>query len=200
MHVRGPTTFEDLRTVDAVERATFQEACLRHGFLQDDSHPDAAMSEAALTATASQLRHLFAAILAHSVPSDPERLWRNHDFDLCEDYLNADLATLQPLANTLTHLDLAARHQRVAAVVDLTRLTALRSLALPRHEPLGDISKSSALRPEAAPPPSPPQASVYVWRNACRLGKESVGPLGNSLAAPWHERIARQPPIDYRRL
>ena len=48
------------------------------------------MSEAALTATASQLRHLFAAILAHSVPSDPERLWRNHDFDLCEDYLNAE--------------------------------------------------------------------------------------------------------------
>ncbi len=73
-HVRGPTTFEDLRTVDAVECATFQEACLRHGLLQDDSHLDAAMSEVAHTATASQLRHLFAAILTHSAPSDPARL------------------------------------------------------------------------------------------------------------------------------
>ncbi len=89
-HVRGPTAFEDLRTVDGVECATFQEACLRHGFLQDDSHLDAAMSEAGHTATAGQMRHLFAAILAHSVPNDPERLWRNHDFDLCEDYLNAE--------------------------------------------------------------------------------------------------------------
>mmetsp|Transcript_18021 Transcript_18021/g.54264 ORF Transcript_18021/g.54264 Transcript_18021/m.54264 type:complete len:740 (-) Transcript_18021:877-3096(-) len=53
-----------------------------------------------------------------------------------------DLATLRPLASSLTHLDLAARHQRVAAVCDLTHLTALRSLKLPRHEPLGEMPNS----------------------------------------------------------
>ncbi len=62
---------------------------MRHGFLQDDSHLDAAMSDAAQT-DASQLRHLFAAILTHSAPSDPEHMWRTHELALCEDYLIAD--------------------------------------------------------------------------------------------------------------
>ena len=51
---------------------------------------DVAMSEAAHTATASQLRHRFAAILSHSAPSDPERLQRTHELAFCGDYLNAD--------------------------------------------------------------------------------------------------------------
>ena len=36
MVVRGPKSFDDLKTVDGHVCETFHEACLKHGLLEDD--------------------------------------------------------------------------------------------------------------------------------------------------------------------
>lgn len=93
----------------------------------------------------------------------------------------ADLAALQPLAGSLTLLDIGegegvSRHtaehmQWVEFLAPLTRLTALRSLALPFNEPLGDMRASGA---SGAPPPNVlhtvqdcRSGSAHAARTAC---------------------------------
>ncbi|CAE1313564.1 unnamed protein product [Acanthosepion pharaonis] len=73
--VSGPTSYNNLRTVNGVLCDTFREACLRLGLLEDDSQWDATMAEGALLKMPSALRHLFTTILQMCEPSDPKSLW-----------------------------------------------------------------------------------------------------------------------------
>ena len=88
-HVRGPTSYESLRTVDGVVCATFRDACARMGLLQDDAEWDAALDEASAYQMARQLRLFFAIILLHCSPGKPEVLWENHKDALTEDICHA---------------------------------------------------------------------------------------------------------------
>ena len=36
--VKGPTSFDDLKTVDGTVCSTYREACLKLGLLEDDTH------------------------------------------------------------------------------------------------------------------------------------------------------------------
>ena len=85
--VRGPTSFEDLRSVNGHICATFREACQLHGLLEDDQQWNATMSEAAVAQSPERLRNLFALILAVCGPSNPKQLWESHKESLTEDIL-----------------------------------------------------------------------------------------------------------------
>lgn len=85
--VRGPTSFEDLRTVNGHICATFREACQLHGLLEDDQQWNATMSEAAVAQSPERLRNLFALILAVCGPSNSKQLWESHKESLTEDIL-----------------------------------------------------------------------------------------------------------------
>ena len=85
--VRGPTSFEALRTVNGRICATFREACLLYGLLEDDQQWNATMSEAAAAQSSARLRNLFALILAICGPSDPKQLWESYKESLTEDIL-----------------------------------------------------------------------------------------------------------------
>ena len=87
VNVRGPTSFELLRTVDGVLRPTFKDACLARGLLEDDAHWRLTMREAAATRMPAALRRLFAAILTHGDPSDPAEIWREFREDMMSDLL-----------------------------------------------------------------------------------------------------------------
>nr|XP_040233466.2 uncharacterized protein LOC120956157 [Anopheles coluzzii] len=71
---KGPTSFEDLRTVDGIVYASYHEAATMAGLLQDDHEWDRAMQEAVSFHIPSQLRHLFAIILSQQ-PQNPRRLY-----------------------------------------------------------------------------------------------------------------------------
>lgn len=88
MHVRGPKSFEDVRTVDGQLCATFQEAARRRGLLEDDTEVDTALTEAALFQSPLLLRQLFVSILCFQPPADARALWQRHELDLCEDFLH----------------------------------------------------------------------------------------------------------------
>lgn len=85
--VRGPTSFEALRTVNGQICATFREACQLHGLLADDQQWDATMSEAAAAQSPARLRNLFALILTICGPSNPKQLWESYKESLTEDIL-----------------------------------------------------------------------------------------------------------------
>jgi len=88
-HVKGPTSFAYLRTVNAVEHPTFQAACMALGLLEDDNQWYHTSNEAILLCTPSKLRDLFVTILVFCCPSDPVSLWNKYKVSLSEDFIFA---------------------------------------------------------------------------------------------------------------
>ncbi|KAK4312054.1 hypothetical protein Pmani_016483 [Petrolisthes manimaculis] len=84
-HVRGPTSFEDLRTHEGHVCGTYREACLLYGLLEDDEHWNLTLEDAAATKHPKQMRQLFAIMLQTCEMSNPAVLWDNHKEGLSED-------------------------------------------------------------------------------------------------------------------
>ncbi|CAI6370275.1 unnamed protein product [Macrosiphum euphorbiae] len=74
VNVRGPTSFNYLRTVNGVLFTTFREACQCLNLLENDSHWDLTLADATVSAPANQIRTLFAIIIATCNPSNPNAL------------------------------------------------------------------------------------------------------------------------------
>ena len=85
--VRGPTSFQDLKTVDGDVCATYKEACQRRGLLESDAHWDQALAEAALTRMPKHIRDMFAIMLHTCSLSEPLALWQTHKESMSEDFL-----------------------------------------------------------------------------------------------------------------
>ena len=85
--VRGPTSYEVLRTVNGCICATYREACQQLGLLEDDAQWDATMAEAATIQSPTGLRNLLIIILTTCGPSNPGRLWESYKESLTEDIL-----------------------------------------------------------------------------------------------------------------
>ena len=85
--VKGPTSFEELRTVNGQICATFREACQLRGLLEDDTHWNDTMVEATVAQSPARLRYLFAILLTTCGPSNPKQLWETHKESLAEDIL-----------------------------------------------------------------------------------------------------------------
>ncbi|KAL5170455.1 Replication protein A DNA-binding subunit B [Glycine soja] len=72
---KGPTSFEDLRTVDNVQYSTYKEACFVVGFLQDDKEFIEAIKEAKDWGSTHYIRKLFVLLLLTATMSKPEQVW-----------------------------------------------------------------------------------------------------------------------------
>ncbi|XP_076301721.1 uncharacterized protein LOC143219730 [Lasioglossum baleicum] len=83
--VRGPTSFEYLKTVNGILHPTFQSACKAIGLLEDDKHWDTTLEEAALCDSPLKLRELFTIMLVFCQLSDPLSLWEKYKESLSED-------------------------------------------------------------------------------------------------------------------
>ncbi|CAF1773852.1 unnamed protein product [Brassica oleracea var. botrytis] len=64
-HLKGPTSFEDILTVNGIEYKKFHESCVARGLLDIDEEWHDAMTEAATWATSQQLQELFVMLLVH---------------------------------------------------------------------------------------------------------------------------------------
>lgn len=84
-HVRGPTSFQYLKTFDGVLKETYQATCRARGLLENDDHWENTLREALLSQCSQQLRELFVVILLFCQPSEPLKLWDIFKDDLCED-------------------------------------------------------------------------------------------------------------------
>ena len=87
--VRGPKSFEDLKTVNGVVCETYQKACILLGIFEDDSQIEATFEEAhSITTNGDQLRHIFVTLLVHAMPADPLALWQKYKEYLAEDHIH----------------------------------------------------------------------------------------------------------------
>lgn len=87
MHVKGATSYRDLRTVNGVLYNSFKEACDALGLLKDDRQWHTAMSENTIHAMPYQLRQLFVFILSNNQVADPLKLWQEHWKAMADDVL-----------------------------------------------------------------------------------------------------------------
>ncbi|KAH1060573.1 hypothetical protein GYH30_004170 [Glycine max] len=71
---KGPTSFEDIRTVANIQYPTYTEACFAMGFLQDDREYVEAIKEAKEWGTTNYLRKLFVLILLTGAMTKPEEI------------------------------------------------------------------------------------------------------------------------------
>ncbi|XP_021991204.1 uncharacterized protein LOC110887959 [Helianthus annuus] len=75
--VRGPRSFEEIRTVNGQLFPTFRDACYAMGLLDDDNEYVEAIKEASFEGHAGYLRALFATLLLSNTLSRPEFVWEN---------------------------------------------------------------------------------------------------------------------------
>ncbi|XP_053667906.1 uncharacterized protein LOC128718291 [Anopheles marshallii] len=83
---KGPTSFQDLRTVRGTVCATYQQAAVMEGLLQDDNEWERALREAASFQMPRQLRNFFAMILTAGQPQNPRLLWNTFVDLFTEDF------------------------------------------------------------------------------------------------------------------
>uniref|UniRef100_A0A914YXU2 Uncharacterized protein n=1 Tax=Panagrolaimus superbus TaxID=310955 RepID=A0A914YXU2_9BILA len=86
MAVPGPTSFENLRTVDGTLYESNREACVALGLVLNDKLYEDTLLEALNHTNPNQFRYLFARLLAHCDLGSPLEL-----FDRFVDHLTSDL-------------------------------------------------------------------------------------------------------------
>ncbi|XP_055910686.1 uncharacterized protein LOC129945050 [Eupeodes corollae] len=86
-NVRGPVSFEMIRTVNGEIQPTYQAACKKLGLLEDDEHWKYALVDASATQSPRQIRDLFAILLMFCQPTEPKSLWEEFKESMCEDIL-----------------------------------------------------------------------------------------------------------------
>ncbi|CAH1453014.1 unnamed protein product [Lactuca virosa] len=75
--VKGPKSFEEIRTVNGEICSSFKDACYNLGLLDDDKEYIDAIKEASLSRSGYYLRFLFATMLLSNSLSKPESVWEN---------------------------------------------------------------------------------------------------------------------------
>ncbi|XP_035838895.1 uncharacterized protein LOC110906904 [Helianthus annuus] len=86
-HIKGPTYFEDIKTVDGQVFQTFKDACFARGLLDDDKEYVNAVKEASTWSTGDFLRTFFVMLLLSNSISRPGVFWSEMKSLLCEDIL-----------------------------------------------------------------------------------------------------------------
>jgi hypothetical protein len=83
--VKGPMSFESLRTFYSVTYPTFRKACLARGLLEDDGEWRQCLQEASFMQTGERLQYLFVMLLLFCSPAKPEQLWNEFREHICDD-------------------------------------------------------------------------------------------------------------------
>lgn len=152
-HIKGAKDWKDLLkvVVNGEEKTfeTYKEACIAHGFLEDDQEWHRCLAEAAVKADSWQLRQLFAVILEYNQPERPRELWEAFLPDFMQDKVYA-------LEREGVFIDDAIRAQCAnAALWDVElilraqgrHVTDFAGMPTP-HQPTGRAVMSDVLRAE----------------------------------------------------
>ncbi|KAK9676401.1 hypothetical protein RND81_11G074600 [Saponaria officinalis] len=127
-HVKGPTSFEDIRTIDGVLYSSYKEVCYALGLLDDDKEYIDAITEASLWGSAHYLRHLFAMILLSESMSRPEIVWESTWQYLTDDVLYRQRRLLQ-----IDDFDLYAEQLRHHALAEIEKILQKNGINLQKH-------------------------------------------------------------------
>ncbi|CAL0322783.1 unnamed protein product [Lupinus luteus] len=100
-HVRGPTSWEYLLTVNGTCFHTFKQSAQERGFLEGDDSVRQCLIEASNLRTPIALRRLFVTILVFCDPTDVRSLWEEFENYMVEDYPSTSCTTRNNFTNQL---------------------------------------------------------------------------------------------------
>ncbi|KAH7679123.1 DNA helicase protein [Dioscorea alata] len=83
--IKGPKTYDDLRTIDGITYQTYREACFTLGLLGDDNEWSNALMQAAQWATGAELQQLFVTIILFCEVGDKKTLFLKNWHLLADD-------------------------------------------------------------------------------------------------------------------
>ncbi|XP_019171108.1 PREDICTED: uncharacterized protein LOC109166675 [Ipomoea nil] len=129
--VRGPETFEDIRTHNGVEYGTFRDACYAQGMLDDNKEYIDAIVEASFWSTAHSLRKLFVVLLTSSCIIRPEYVWNEVWKHLCEDAQHVQRRILQQ-----PELFLTEEEKKNFGLIELEKLLEQQNKSLKDYHPM----------------------------------------------------------------
>ena len=86
-NVKGPKSYEDLRTVNGKVCYSFQEACIKLGLFEDDLEIEKCLTEAATVKFPKQFRQLFVTLMTQAIASNPRDLFEKFKSELSEDFM-----------------------------------------------------------------------------------------------------------------
>lgn len=135
-HVKGPTGFQDLLTVNGITYPTFKQAAEQRGLLENDNSIRQCMLETANIRMPSALRRLFATILVFCEPTGVRDLWNEFYLHMVEGYpsssITMDVVRTNRLLNDLKQL--LSQHGRRITEFDLPTITTTSddSSSMPR--------------------------------------------------------------------
>ncbi|KAK9155164.1 hypothetical protein Sjap_002644 [Stephania japonica] len=104
-HVKGCTSFEELKTVNGVVTDSFHQAALLNRFLEADDCLESCIEEASKYQMPFALRRLFATILSFCNPESARQLWGKFKEHMCEDYLHLNLTIHMAKKKALLHVN-----------------------------------------------------------------------------------------------
>ncbi|PON70500.1 DNA helicase Pif1-like [Trema orientale] len=104
-HIRGPTSYNDLRIVYGITVSSFRESALLHGLLEGDNNIDLCLEEATSYQMPFELRRLFATILVFCVPNNPKLLWDKFKRFMSEDYIAKKMGSVIEESKTLEDIN-----------------------------------------------------------------------------------------------
>ncbi|GBM82059.1 hypothetical protein AVEN_224077-1 [Araneus ventricosus] len=84
--VKGPKSFEDLRTINGVICETVRDTCYKRGLLDNDNQWEATLAEAVVCQSTKHFRDLFCILLKTCNVGNPSELWNKFKDDLAEDF------------------------------------------------------------------------------------------------------------------
>lgn len=91
-HMKGPTSFENLKLFNGVTYPTYKEAAIARGLLENDLEWRNCLNEASLSASPKQLRFLFSTVLIFCNPQNCRQLWDEFYTSMSEDAVATDEA------------------------------------------------------------------------------------------------------------
>ncbi|XP_075645519.1 uncharacterized protein LOC142616582 [Castanea sativa] len=93
--IKGPRSFEEIRTINNVVYPTFRSTCYALGLLDGDKEWHEALNHASCWASGKQLRELFVTMLIFCDVADPYKLWISNWQLLSEDILHRQRTVLR---------------------------------------------------------------------------------------------------------
>ncbi|KAK8935753.1 hypothetical protein KSP39_PZI013236 [Platanthera zijinensis] len=126
-HIRGPSSFEHLLTVDNITYSTFKEAAEHYGLLERDNDLHNCMREAREFQLPQALRNLLTTILLYCNPTDVRQLWNDNYNAMTEDYVSTNLISdVYVLNRLLLEIDYTLQqHSKSITDFDIPQMSSL---------------------------------------------------------------------------